>query len=233
MKIKVIMCNSSPEFYAAHAARRAALSTDDMQLTVVNIPHGPESLESAYDEALAAPYVLQQVVSAEAEGYDAVVIDCASDPALRAAREISELPVVSAGESSYYAAMLVAAKFSVVTSVRTAVNELREHVRMYGIEDRVASVRSADVPVLELNNSAAAEEYLYRAAKKAVEEDGAQAIVLGCTGMMAMREKLEQRLGIPVIEPHTAAVECAAMLVHMKLRQSRLSYIKAGNKKYI
>ena len=92
MKIKTIMCNSSKEFYDAHAGRRLAMSTDEVQLVVVNIPHGPDSMESAYDEAIAAPYILQQVVSAETEGCDAVVIDCAADPALRAAREISELP---------------------------------------------------------------------------------------------------------------------------------------------
>ena len=66
----------------------------------------------------------------------------------------------------------------------------------------------------------------------AVEADGAQAIVLGCTGMMAMRNSLEERLGVPVIEPYSAAVQFAASLVRMKLRQSRLSYIKGGQKVY-
>ena len=57
MKIKTIMCNSSKEFYDAHAGRRLAMSTDEVQLVVVNIPHGPDSMESAYDEAIAAPYM--------------------------------------------------------------------------------------------------------------------------------------------------------------------------------
>lgn len=132
MKIKTIMCNSSKEFYDAHAGRRLAMSTAEVQLVVVNIPHGPDSMESAYDEAIAAPYILQQVVSAETEGCDAVVIDCAADPALRAAREISELPVVSAGEASYHAAMMVAGKFSVITVLPTTANEISDHLKMYG-----------------------------------------------------------------------------------------------------
>lgn len=232
MKIKTIMCNSSKEFYAAHVSRRLAMSTNEVELIVVNIPHGPDSMESAYDEAIAAPYILRQVVSAEAEGCDAVVIDCAADPALRAAREISDLPVVSAGEASYHAAMLVASKFSVITVLPTSANEISEHLDMYGFSRRVASVRSANVPVLALENETDAEEHLYVAAKKAVEEDGAHAIVLGCTGMMAMRDSLEKRLGVPVIEPYSAAVQFAASLVRMKLRQSRLSYIKGGQKVY-
>lgn len=232
MKIKTIMCNASQEFYAAHAPRRNAMSTEDIELLVANIPHGPDSMECAYDAAIAAPYILQQVVAAEAEGCDAVVIDCAADPALRAAREISELPVISAGEASYHAAMMVAGKFSVITVLPTTSNELEEHLAAYGFASRVASIRSACVPVLALADEAAAEEHLYAAAKRAIEEDGAQAIVLGCTGMMAMRDSLEQRLGVPVIEPYSAAVQFAASLVRMKLRQSRLSYIKAGQKTY-
>lgn len=232
MKIKTIMCNSSKEFYDAHAGRRLAMSTDEVQLVVVNIPHGPDSMESAYDEAIAAPYILQQVVSAETEGCDAVVIDCAADPALRAAREISELPVVSAGEASYHAAMMVAGKFSVITVLPTTANEIGDHLRMYGFSSRVASVRSANVPVLALEDEQKAEEHLYAAARKAIDEDGAQAIVLGCTGMMAMRDSLEKRLGVPVIEPYSAAIQFAASLVRMKLRQSRLSYIKGGQKTY-
>ena len=207
MKIKTIMCNSSKEFYDAHAGRRLAMSTDEIQLVVVNIPHGPDSMESAYDEAIAAPYILQQVVSAETEGCDAVVIDCAADPALRAAREISELPVVSAGEASYHAAMMVAGKFSVITVLPTTANEISDHLRMYGFSSRVASVRSANVPVLALEDEQEAEEHLYAAARKAIDEDGAQAIVLGCTGMMAMRDSLEKRLGVPVIEPYLAAIQ--------------------------
>ena len=232
MKIKTIMCNSSKEFYDAHAGRRLAMSTDEVQLVVVNIPHGPDSMESAYDEAIAAPYILQQVVSAETEGCDAVVIDCAADPALRAAREISELPVVSAGEASYHAAMMVAGKFSVITVLPTTANEISDHLRMYEFSSRVASVRSANVPVLALEDEQEAEEHLYCAARKSIDEDGAQAIVLGCTGMMAMRDSLEKRLGVPVIEPYLAAIQFAASLVRMKLRQSRLSYIKGGQKTY-
>lgn len=232
MRIKTIMCNSSKEFYDAHAGRRLAMSTDEVQLVVVNIPHGPDSMESAYDEAIAAPYILQQVVSAETEGCDAVVIDCAADPALRAAREISELPVVPAGEASYHAAMMVAGKFSVITVLPTTANEISDHLKMYGFSSRVASVRSANVPVLALEDEQEAEEHLYAAARKAIDEDGAQAIVLSCTGTMAMRDSLEKRLGVPVIEPYLAAIQFAASLVRMKLRQSRLSYIKGGQKTY-
>ena len=128
--------------------------------------------------------------------------------------------------------MMVAGKFSVITVLPTTANEISDHLRMYEFSSRVASVRSANVPVLALEDEQEAEEHLYAAARKAIDEDGAQAIVLGCTGMMAMRDSLEKRLGVPVIEPYLAAIQFAASLVRMKLRQSRLSYIKGGQKTY-
>ena len=232
MLIKTIMCNSSKEFYEGHIGSRKALETDEVKLKIVNIPHGPESMESAYDEAVAAPYILEQVVSAKDEGCDAVVLDCAQDPVYRAALEISDLPVVSAGEASYHAAMMVASKFSVITTMPTSVNDIRDHIREYGFEDRVASVRAAKVPVLALQDENETAKHLLLEAKKAIEEDGAQAIALGCTGMMAQRPMLERELGVPVIEPYSIAVEMAAVLVRKKLSQSRLSYVKGGQKQY-
>ncbi|MCI2058686.1 MAG: aspartate/glutamate racemase family protein [Oscillibacter sp.] len=129
-------------------------------------------------------------------------------------------------------AMEVAEKFSVITVLPTSANEIEEHIRMYGFSCRLASIRSANVPVLGLEDESVAEEHIYAAAKLAVEQDGAQAIVLGCTGMMAMRSSLERRLGVPVIEPYSAAIQIAAGLVRMGLRQSRLSYVKGGQKVY-
>ena len=232
MLIKTIMCNSSQEFYDAHVGNRMALETDEIKLKVVNIPHGPDSMESAYDEAMAAPYILAQVVSAEEEGCDAVMIDCAADPVCRAAKEISELPVVAAGECAYHAAMMVATKFSVITVLPPTVRDIEAHLQEYGFMSRVASVRSADVPVLALDDEEESAKHILAEAKKAIEEDGAQAIVLGCTGMMAQRAMLEEELGVPVIEPYSVALEMAAVLVRQKLKQSRLSYVKGGNKVY-
>lgn len=232
MIIKTIMCNASREFYEQNAQARLDLALDGVELRVVNLEHGPDSLESAYDAAIAAPFIMSQVESAEKEGCDAVVIDCAADPVLRAAREISDLPVVSAGEASHHVAMQVSSKFSIITVLSTSANEIEENVIKGGYASRLASIRSADTSVLGLCDGEASYNKIHQAALCAIEEDGASAIVLGCTGMLKLREALQEQLGVPVIEPFTAAIEAAATLVRMNLKQSRISYIKAGNKEY-
>lgn len=224
MKIRTIMCNSSETFYRAHCGIRQAMSTEALQLEVVNIEKGPQSLESAFDEATATPFILKQVMSAGEAGCDAAVIDCAADPVLRAAREVARIPVVSAGEAGYHAAMMVCDRFSVITVMPATTHLIHENLRKYGFESRAASVRSANIPVLDLENEENAFQAIYAAAQKAVDLDGAEAVVLGCTGMMAIRSRLQEALGIPVIEPLTMAVKYARDLVEAGLRSSRLAY---------
>ena len=218
------MCNSSEGFYHAHCGIRQAMSTEDMQLELVNIARWPLSLESAFDEAAATPFILKLVISAEEDGCDATVIDCAADPVLRTAREVSEIPVVSAGEAGYHAAMMVCDRFSVITVMSAIAHLICENIRKFGFESRVASIRAADIPVLALENEEKAFQAIFSAAEKAMNLDGAEAVVLGCTGMMALRSRLQTALGVPVIEPLTMAVKYARVLVEAGLRPSRVSY---------
>ena len=54
---------------------------------VVDVPNGPASIESAYEEALCVPATVELIAQCEAEGYDACIIGCFGDPGLEAARE--------------------------------------------------------------------------------------------------------------------------------------------------
>lgn len=59
--------------------------------------------------------------------------------------------------------------------------------------------------------------------KKAIEEDGAEVLILGCTGMTGMAQKLSEALGVYVIDPLPTAVKLAETLVSLKLSQSKLT----------
>ena len=224
MKIKTIMCNCSKEFYESHSGIRKALSTPEVELLVANIKNGPLSLESSFDAAFAAPFILQEVIKAKRQGCDAVVIDCSVDPMLRAAREATDIVVVSAGECSHHAAMMLCDRFSIITVMPISAKIIRENVQKYGYAGRIASVRAANVPVLELDDEEKAFKGIREAAEAAIQEDGAEAIVLGCTGMMAAQKRLQEHLGIPVIEPLTIGVQYAAAMVRAGLCQSKLTY---------
>jgi len=208
------------------AARRK-----DVEISVVSIDKGPASIESAYDEEIAAPWILERIKEAEEKGFDAAIIDCMGDPALQAAREIVSIPVIGPCQASMAIASTLCDKFSVVTVLRSVLPLFRRLAKEYGFESKVASVRSVEVPVLELEEKRSeVKARLLAESKKAVEEDEAGAIILGCTGMIGMARELQEALGIPVIDPAVASMKLAESLVDMKISHSKLVYPKPPEK---
>jgi len=224
IRVKVIIPNSSEEFRVTQIEERKKAALPDTEVTVVCLQHGPVSIESAYDEAMAAPYIIEEVIKAQEEGYDAVSLDCAMDTVVRASREAVRIPVTSAGEASYLLAMSLCRSFSVVTVLKSTADEIRENISKYGFEGRVASVRSANVPVLELNNEEKAFSSILKESKAAIEEDGAEAIALGCTGMSPLARRLQKELDVPVIDPAVAALKLAEVFVSMNITTSGIAY---------
>ncbi|MGI9418805.1 MAG: aspartate/glutamate racemase family protein [Geminicoccaceae bacterium] len=180
-----------------------AAMPDRCRISSVFLENGPGSVESAVDEALAAPGVIDAALRAERDGADAVVIDCMLDPGLDAARESVSIPVIGCGEASMSAAAKAGA-FSVITVLDRQARAFCELARRYGLADHLRSVRGIGVPVLALES--AREESITATlaeSKAAVQEDGAAAIVFGCTGMLGFAQPVADGLGhtSPVIDP--------------------------------
>lgn len=205
-------------------------------LSQSTISHGPASIESMVEEALAVRGTLEQIVAAAADGADAVVIDCMADPGLGPARELVDIPVIGAGHAAMHVAHMLGHKFSIVTALDSLVSLLEEKVAAYGLAGSLASVRSFDVPVLEL---CAARERMIgpvaAQAARAIDRDGAHVIILGCTGLKGLADQVADELrgefpGVPVIDPLAAALKMAESLVGLGVSHSRRSYVAAQPK---
>jgi allantoin racemase len=98
----------------------------------------------------------------------------------------------------------------------------------YGLGQKLTSVRSVNIPVLDLDDKGKLVDALHREMLLAIREDRAHVLVLGCTGMMGVAKELESRLkragyDVPVVDPAAAALKFAEGLVAMGLKQSRLT----------
>jgi allantoin racemase len=224
MRIKVILPNSSPELARDRIKDRKAVLCKDTEIEVVCLPHGPVSVENASDEARAISFILDEIIKSEQEGYDAVTIDCAFDPFPRAIKETATIPVVIGAEASRMLAMALGDKFSVIIAVPTAIPLVRHNVEASLMGPRLASVRAIDMPVLELLDHEKAKIAILNEAKKAIEEDGAHVIILGCAGMSPILTYLQHHLQVPVIDPGGAALKIAESLVFLGLTQSKRCY---------
>jgi allantoin racemase len=209
----------------------------DTTVSVTNPVTGPPSIESEYDEAFAVPGTVIRMIEAEREGADAIVIDCMGDPGLAAGREAVDIPVVGASQVAMHTAAMVAHNFSIVTVLETLRPMFENIAATYGLTSKLASVRSVEIPVLELDKDP---ERLIRAlvdeSIKALEQDGAHSIVFGCTGMKGCAVGLKSGLSesgltmVPVIDPVAAAVKVAEALVDLRLTHSRLTYASPRQK---
>ena len=202
-----------------------AAARDDVELVVDSIVKGPASIESEYDEVLAGPWILEKAAWADKNGFDAMIIDCMGDPSLEAAREIAKIPVIGPCQSSMAYASTISGRFSVVTVLKRLKPLFWRNAKRYGLDANVASVRSVEVPVLELDEKREeVKANLLAESRKALDEDSADAIILGCTGMVGMARELQEALKAPVVDPAIAAVKHAEALVDMKLSHSKFGY---------
>jgi allantoin racemase len=189
------------------------------------IEEGPASIESEFDDRLASPWVLERVKQAELRGYDAVFLHCMGDIALHAARELVRIPVIGPCQTSMAVASMLGERFSIITVLQNVVPMFWRKAKEYGFTAQLASVRYVNVPVLELETRRnEVEASLVREAKRAVEEDGADVIILGCTGMVGMAKAIESALSVPVIDPVPVSIQVAGMLASLKLTHSSRSY---------
>lgn len=191
---------------------------------------GPSSIESVADEMMAGPEILRSCLSLAADGVEAIVIDCFGDPGVAAARELLSIPVVGPGQSSLHRAAMLADRIGVVTMLDNVLPLVRDMGLRAGLDGRLCSVRALDIPVLALEGEHFAQA-LREQALAAVRDDGAEALILGCTGMFGVSERLSTYLTgeigtyIPVVDPISSAVLDAVALARLGLSHSKRAYI--------
>ncbi len=214
----------------------AALGHEGLVVDGSQIASGPASIESEFEVATCVPDTIARIIEAEREGIDAVVIDCMADPALRPAREMVRIPVVGPSQAAMHVAAMLGHRFSVVTVMRRLRAQFENAAAIHGLASRMASVRHVDIPVLELEADLdATKAALVEEAQRAVEVDGAEAVIFGCTGLLGCAASVRDGLlahgiDIPIIDPIPTAVSIAAALVRSNLTHSPLTFPKPPRK---
>jgi len=186
----------------------------DTEVEVRSLGRGPHHLEYSSYEAAAVPDILALLEQAEGEGFDAAVIGCFYDTALRPAREItSRMAVAAPCESALHIASTLGDSFSIVVGRRKWVPEMRDNVRRYGFGDRLASFKVIDLGVHDFQaDPAETRRRILTAGREAIESDGAEVVVLGCTAEFGFFEELQGELGVPVIDATVAPFKYAELL---------------------
>ncbi|MGQ9624393.1 MAG: aspartate/glutamate racemase family protein [Candidatus Bathycorpusculaceae bacterium] len=235
MKIKVIVPVSTDLWNPMIKEAYEKYKDPNTEIDIINIHKGPESIEQIYDEAWAALPTLLEAEKAEKEGYDAVIDYCFGDPALEALKEAIKIPVVGLNEPSIHLASLLGRRFSIIgVGGKEAKGLMHDKVAHYGLDKKLAAIRITDIRVLDIKKEfKKLVEALAEEGRKAIEEDGAEVLVLGCGSLLNIAEILQKRLNVPVIDSGLAALKIAEDLVKLDLSHSKKAHIKPFAKKRI
>lgn len=190
------------------------------EVEVRSLERGPHHLEYHYYGALVLPDVLHMLREAEAEGFDAAVVGCFYDPGLKEAREVvTGMPVVFPAETCTYLAATMADKFSVLVGRRKWVPAMREIIERYGLGGKLASFKVLEMGVLDFQKDPPeTERRMVDLAREAVERDGAEAIILGCTIEFGFAQKLQAEIGVPVLDATVTPFKFAEFKADLKKR---------------
>ncbi|MGC1120665.1 MAG: aspartate/glutamate racemase family protein [Candidatus Methanofastidiosia archaeon] len=199
MKILVINPNSDQEMTRKIQRTADTFASGHYEVTCVSTPGAPAFIETYEDQIKAAPGMINLV--REHQECDAFVVACHCDPNLDVLKELTAKPVVGIGEASMKIASMLGHKFSVLAATEHSVPNKEVLILKYHLEKSLASIR---VPV----NEGTEEERYFKAAEKAVTEDMAEVIVLGCAGMTGLDKRLQEKLGVPVLD----GVICALII---------------------
>ncbi len=227
MRILVVNVNttaSMTEGIAAQARRVAAAGTEIVALTP---RFGAESVEGNVESYLAAVGVLDAVLRYCAEHpdqpVDAVIQAGYGEHGREGLQEALDCPVVDITEAAASTAMFLGHRYSVVTTLDRAVPLIEDRLLLAGLAQRCASVRASDIPVLELESDPGrAVAAIVAECERAVSEDRAEVICLGCGGMAELETAVRERTGVPVVDGVAAAVTIAEGLVRLGLSTSKV-----------
>jgi Asp/Glu/hydantoin racemase len=137
---------------------------------------------------------------------DAYVIGCFSDPGLHVSREMVSKPVLGIAESALLAAIGLGQKVGIVAIKQGSIGRHMRIVHQMGLDKQLAGDRALNIGVTELQSAAGTIDRIVEIGTELRDIDGADVLVLGCSSMGTFRAEIEQRLGLPVVDPTQAAV---------------------------
>ena len=220
MKLLVLNPNTTASMTAKIGKAAEQVASVGTDIIAVNPDQGPVSIEGYFDEAMSLAGTIAAIRSYP--DVDGIVLACFDDTGLDAVRCMTEAPVLGIGEAAFHVASMLANKFSVVTTLSRSVPAIEHNLVRYGLATRCARVRASDVPVLDLEHkSSDARARINAEIKRAIEDEKAEAIVLGCAGMTDLTNSLAKEHGLPVLDGVACAVSFCESLVRLGLKTSK------------
>jgi Asp/Glu/hydantoin racemase len=215
MKLLVINPNISQDVTRLIEAEASRSIRPTTELTMATAPFGVAYIETRA-ESLIGGYAAMQVAAEHYQQYDAIVVAAFGDPGLTALREIMPIPVVGMTEAAVLSACQQGGRFSVIAISQRIQAWYRECIASYGLEGRLASIRALDEPLQHIGQVQENQgERLVELGRRAVEEDGADVLILAGAPLAGLARSVADQMPVPALDGVTCALIQAQAMVDM------------------
>ncbi|MEP6814738.1 MAG: aspartate/glutamate racemase family protein [Marmoricola sp.] len=222
MRILVANVNTTVSMTDTIAASARAAAAPGTEIVGITPPFGAESVEGNHESYLAAVAVQEAIRTYDGD-YDAVIQAGYGEHGREGLQELCTVPVVDITEAAASTAQYLGHRYSVVTTLDRTVPLIEDRLLLAGLSQRCASVRASGLSVLELEEDPQrTTEAIIAESLRAVEEDHAEVICLGCGGMAGLNAAVREATGVPVVDGVAAAVTIAESLVRLGLTTSKV-----------
>lgn len=201
-------------------AHYAAEGTD---LHISHLEGCPPDIDYFYSKHHVESVLVEAVMKAEEQGFDAVIVGCCYDPGVRTAREVVDIPVVGPMEASLQLASYHGHSFTVVTDHHKAAPYIEDFVRLTGLGGNCRGVRTIEWYVREMvNDPTSVAHDTIKTCRGVLAETRADTVLMGCTIVAACYQKYLMEGGEPpeiaIVNPNLMALKIAEMLADLKLK---------------
>lgn len=232
MRILVLNPNTSPSMTAEILTAARAAATPGTEIVALPAPFGASAIDSAAESYLSAVAVMDVVATLLDGGrfdFDAVVLAGFGEHGRDALAEMLAVPVFDIAECAAHVAHLIGRRFSVVTTLGRSIAPIQDRLQLAGLAAHCASVRACGLGTAEVDaDPDGAVRAIVAEAARAVAEDGADVICLGCAGMAGVTAAISAELGVPAVDGVAAAVALAQAVVHLGLSTSKVGVYAPG-----
>ncbi|MFC1951804.1 aspartate/glutamate racemase family protein [Chloroflexota bacterium] len=240
MRIKIIRPNSRyavpPEYVEITNKKIRSYASPGTELVIV-FPDAPKTvggyggpLSEARTQGIV-PYVIKEVISAEEEGFDGVLMMGEYNVGAEIAKHMVKLPIIDSGMAIVHVAAMVGDRLCVIVPEETVKAYVRRLFRRWGMEHFIASMKAWGCSAHEVWQDQKLKEGLkdrtIQICKEAIEKDDAQVILPYCgpfVPAIVSPKDIEAAVGVPVINTTAVTVKMAEIFVSLDIRPSRMVY---------
>ena len=218
MRLLLVNPNMTEAMTRDMTAIARSVAGDQAQIVPLTAPRGFPYIASRAESQVAGGIALEMIAEHQA-GADAVIMAAFGDPGLRGARELFDLPVVGMAEAAMMSACMLGERFSIVTFSPVMRRWYLDCVADSGLMARCTGVRTPTDHPLKIDGvREQLKDDLTRLARAAVEEDGADVVILGGAPLAGLAPEIAGEVPGLVLDPIAAATAQAMALARITTR---------------